>query len=161
MPKVMGVQLSGGALAVRLATAVVGAAVSFLLLYYLPANISTVVPQGASALASPLFPPVLPPLGLAITALVFLGFLLRGTGAYGFILLLLGLLFIAYVYILFGGGTIYLQIPSSAAYGASGTVAVNASTLMYILLVAPILTVVKGVFILTTHREARAAEVVG
>ena len=151
----MGVELSGRALAARLAVAILASAVSLLLFYYVPSNITQLV--RATGVSSSFVPPELPALGLAIAAFVFLGFLLRGTGAYGVILVLLGLLFAVYVYLFFGGGTVVIEVQPVSASGASGAIAVNASTLMYILLVAPLLTVVKGLFILATQREERAA----
>lgn len=128
------------------------AAFSLLLFYYLPSNLSAFLSSRGASLSA--VPQALPTLGLAIAALVFLGLLLRGTAAYGFILIMLGLLFTAYVYVFFNGGRIGVQLQAG---GAAGEVAIDASTLMYILLVAPVLTVAKGVFIVATRREGSSA----
>ena len=87
--------------------------------------------------------PSLGAIGLAAAALVFLAVLLRGSKAYGPILMVLGVVFLAYVYEAFHGGTVALAIPKVQA-SVSGNVAIGVSGLMYMFMLAPLLTVVKG-----------------
>ncbi|MDG6937492.1 MAG: hypothetical protein JRM97_08230 [Nitrososphaerota archaeon] len=98
----------------------------------------------ASALAASLVSPSLPLVGLAVAALVFLGVLLRGTKAYGPVLVALGVALLAYVYVAFHGGTIDVSIPRVQQYSVSGSVALGLASLMYLFMAPAVLTLVKG-----------------
>jgi hypothetical protein len=154
--------MTGGRLAVRVVLAAVFGGVAAALLYYVPASLGGVAEQlagGANASAvqsivGALVSPSLPLIGLAAAALVFVGVLLRGTRGYGPVLVVLGAVLVAYVYTAFQGGTINISIPQGVQYGASGTVSISLAALMYLAMVGPLLTVVKGV-VLTAARQSR------
>jgi len=141
---------------------VVFGGLSFVVFYYIPANLgnllSSALPAASRAAAtsvvSALISSSLPLLGLAATALVFLGMLLRGTRAYGIILLLNGAVFLAYVYVVFQGGTITLSLPPGLPSSVSGNVSLNMSNLMLLFFIAPILTVIKGVVLTVMKPQA-------
>ena len=124
-----------------------------LLFYYVPASVGGFAkqlagPSNASTVegvVNALISPDLALLGLAAAALVFLGVLLRGSKAYGPIIIVTGLVFLAYVYTAFQGGTITLNLPQGIQYGASGSVSMGVAGLMYLFMLAPLLTVVKGI----------------
>ncbi len=59
----------------------------------------------------------MPPVGLLVAALVYLGALSRGTKVYGVIVILLRIYFLAYVYLFFHGGTISIQVPPKILQG--------------------------------------------
>ena len=153
MPKLLDLEVSRGSLTLRAVLGAVFGGLSFAVFYYVPANlgslISPAVPassaSSASSLISSLVSPSLLLIGLAAALLVFLGFFLRGTKAYGPILVVNGLIFLAYVYAAFQGGTITLTLPAGLPSTASGTLSLDVSNLMLLLLLAPILTVVKGI----------------
>jgi hypothetical protein len=153
--------MSGGKLGLRAALAVVSGAVAFVLFYYVPTSIGGFASGLAGAanastvasLAGSLVSPDLPVLGVAVAALVFVGVFLRGTKAYGPVLVVLGLALLAYVYVLFHGGTIEVTVPSLSQYSASGSVAVSVAALMYLFMLPPALTLVKGAVITASKPE--------
>ena len=168
MPRLLDIEVSGASLALRVVLGVVFGGISFVVFYYLPANLgnflSSALPAAsraaAAGVASALINPSLPLIGLAAAALVFLGFLLRGTKAYGLILVLNGIVFLAYVYTAFQGGTITLNLPAGLPSSASGNISLNASNLMLLFLLAPLLTVVKGI-VLTVMKPQVAQQQTG
>lgn len=76
---------------------------------------------------------------------------MRGSSLYGAILILIGVLFAAYTYLLLHGGSIGGTLPSNLSLGASGNFAIDVSLLMVVLLVPSLLTVVKGALLLAVH----------
>lgn len=158
MPRLLGLDVSGASLALRVVLGIVFGGLALGLLYYIPANLgsmlSSYLPASTKAVAtgvvSSLLSPSLPLIGLVAATLVFLGVLLRGTRVYGVILLANGLVFVAYVYTLFQGGTITLSLPSGLPSSLSGSLSLNVGSLMLIFLIAPILTVVKGIVLTVT-----------
>ena len=116
-----------------------------------PANASV-----ASALAASLVSAYLPLVGLAVAALVFLGVLLRGSRAYGPVLVVLGGALLAYVYVMFHGGTIDIAIPQVQQYSISGSVAIGLAALMYLFMVPALLTLVKGVVLTAMKPDGTA-----
>lgn len=159
MPRLLGLQLSSGALALRVVLGAIAALVTFVVFYYVPANLpgfasallgsgSSTAGETVSGFLKSLINPNLPTVGLLLTVFVFIGVVIRGTRAYGAVVIVDGLLFAVYVYLAFQGGTISISLPSGLPSSAAGTVAIGASTLMYIFLIAPLLTMVKGSLIL-------------
>ncbi len=146
-------EMSGGKLALRAVLAVIFGAIAFVIFYYVPSSLGSYITRfagsnggsSASSIVGALINPVLPIIGLAVALLVFIGTLLRGTKAYGPVLIFLGLVLVAYVYTAFQGGTINLTIPKGVGYSASGNIAIDFTLLMYLFLLAPILTLLKGV----------------
>ncbi len=145
--------MSGGRFGLRVVLSVIFGAVAFALFYYVPASLGPLAANlagpanasAATALANSLVSPTLPMVGIAVAALVFVGFFLRGTKAYGPVLVVLGLALLAYVYVLFHGGTTDASIPALSQYSASGTVSIVLANLMYLFMLPPLLTVAKGV----------------
>lgn len=139
----------------RVVLAVVFGGLAAVFLAYLPAMVGSFAKQAAGtanaaaveSVVSALVNPSLPAVGAVVAALVFVGVLLRGTKAYGPVLVVLGLALLAYVYMAFQGGTIALTIPQGVQYSATGTVSIGVSMLMLMFMIAPILTLVKGLVI--------------
>ena len=156
----MGLQLSSASLAIRAISGAVFAALIFLVFSYLPANAPALVSgslpsssaTAASSVTSALIGSTLPIIGLVLAILVFTGMIVRGSRVYGMVLILIGLLFAAYTYTIFRGGSIGITLPSNLPLGASGNLAIDASLLMFVLLVPSLLTVAKGVLLLAVHR---------
>ena len=160
MPKILDLELKALSLALRAITAIIVAGITFFLLYYLPANFLNILGQFVPAQALPdpsilnpllssLVNPSLPMIGLLLTILVFLECLLRGSKAYGPLLILTGLSFIAYLYLLFHGGTITITLPASLLMGISAGVAVDLTTIMLLLMLPSILNIIKGAVLMT------------
>lgn len=158
MPRVLGLQMSGAQLVLRVIEAVVSSMLAFALLFYmptvLPSRVSGFVSVTAggigSALLSGLISPTAPTLGLFIVLFVFAAALLRGSGAYGWLLVLNGVAFSLYVYSLFQGGVVQVRAMGDAFGASDATLALslNFSLLMAVFLVPPILTVVKGLLLI-------------
>lgn len=154
----MDLQLSSASLALRVISGAALAALVFLAFYYLPANLSALVsgsltPSNAAAVSSVATALVgsTPIIGLVLAALVFLGAVLRGSKVYGAVLIVIGILFATYTYLLLHGGSIGGTIPSNLSSGASGNFVIDVTLLMVLLLVPSILTVVKGTLLLVPH----------
>lgn len=153
MPKLIDVEVSGGGLAIRLVTGIVGAIIAFILLFFIPTSAASLVSgsvpasfaSGINSLISSLVNPVMPPLGLLVAVLVFLSALLRGTKIYGLIVILLGIFYLAYIYLFFHGGTINIQVPQGIAQGVSGSIVVELNLLMLLFMIPSILTIIKGI----------------
>ena len=95
-------------------------------------------------------------MGLVVAALVFLGILLRGSRVYGPVLVVLGGALLAYVYVMFHGGTIDIAIPQVQQYSISGSVAIGLAALMYLFMVPALLTLVKGVVLTAMKPDGTA-----
>jgi|HubBroStandDraft_1064217.scaffolds.fasta_scaffold122939_2 hypothetical protein len=154
----MGLQLSSASLAIRLVSGAALAALVFLVFYYLPANFSALVSgslsAGSAAAVSSVATALIgstPIIGLVLAVLVFLGAVLRGSSAYGVVLILIGSLFAAYTYLLLHGGSIGGTLPSDLSLGAAGNFTIDVSLLMVVLLIPSLLTVVKGTLLLAVH----------
>jgi hypothetical protein len=157
LPKVAGLQISGRGIVLRLLQAVLASMAAFIVLFYLP----TVLPSelsgflvtngglGSQVLHS-LISPTAPTLGLFIVILVFTGALLRGSSAYGLLLVLNGLAFVLYVYSLFQGGVIRIQATGNAfgSSNASVSLSLDLTLIMLAFMIPPALTVVKGVILM-------------
>jgi hypothetical protein len=154
----MDLQLSSASLALRVISGAALAALVFLAFYYLPANLSALVsgsltPSNAAAVSSVAAALVgsTPIIGLVLAALVFLGAVLRGSKVYGAVLIVIGMLFATYTYLLLHGGVIGGTLPSNLSSGASGNFAIDVGLLMVVLLVPSLLTIVKGTLLLAVH----------
>jgi hypothetical protein len=162
MPRLLDIEVSGGRMAIRLVTGIIGAVIAFVVLYFIPTSAASLVSgsvpasfaAGINSLISSLVNPVMPPVGLVIAVLVFLGALLRGTKIYGPIVILLGILYLAYIYLFFGGGNLNVQIPQGIAQGVSGSLVLQVSLLMSLFMIPAILTIVKGVVLSLPRKVA-------
>jgi len=160
MPKILDLELKASSFALRIVVGIIAAAITFFVLYYLPANLLSILSQFVPAQALPdpsilnpllssLVNPSLPMIGLLLTVLVFLECLFRGSKAYGPILMLTGLGFIAYLYLLFQGGTLSMTVPPSLLMGISAGVALDLTTIMLLFMLPAILTIIKGAVLMT------------
>jgi hypothetical protein len=160
VPRILDLDLKTGSMVIRLALVALFGSLTFIVFYYLPTNILNFIkgalPSGSSAAAasgivSSLIPSSLPYIGLGLTALVFLGVVLRGTKVYGVIQILCGAGFAAYVYVALQGGVVKLTIPPGLAQGTTGSLNLDLSLLMLLMLIPPILTIVKGALLILLH----------
>ena|GEM_PF-1928480 len=139
----------------RVATAIVIAAIHFVAFYYVPVNLASLVarvapPQVAEAvswLTPQIIPRTLPLIGLIVTVLTPAVILLKNTKAYGPLTTLTGLAFTAYVYTALQGGFITITVPKIPPIGLEATITMAATALMYLFLLPPTLTIVKGILI--------------
>jgi hypothetical protein len=156
MSRFLGLNVTGAGLLLRFIEATALSILTFALLIYLPANLLsitsgtllvTVSAIRSQALAS-LISPAQPTLGLFLVMLVFVACVFRGTRVYGPLLIQNGLAFSVYVYSLFQGGQIHLAAIGNVfgATGASLELVVDATILMVLFEVAPLLTILKGIF---------------
>jgi hypothetical protein len=163
--RLLGLEMSGAKFGLRIFLAVVFGALAFAVFYLVPASIGPLAKQVAGpanasavgALVDSLVSPGLPLVGIAVAALVFVGVFLRGTKAYGPVLVVLGLALLAYVYALFQGGTVHVTIPQLSQYAASGSIAVDLTDLMYLFMVPAVLTLLKGVVLTATKPDGTPA----
>jgi len=160
MPKIFDLELKTTSLALRIVIGIIAAAITFFVFYYLPANLLSPISQFLPAQALPplstldpllssIIDPMLPMIGLVLTVLIFLEYLLRGSKAYGPILILTALSFIAYLYLLFNGGTMTIAPPVSLLMGTSVDIALDLTIMMILLMLPSILNMIKGMVLIT------------
>ena len=160
MPKILDLELKATSLALRVVIGVIAAAITFLISYYLPANLLSLLSQFLPAQALPppstlepllssIINPMLPMIGFVLTVLIFLEYLLRGSKAYGPILILTALSLIAYLYLLFNGGTMAIALPASIFMGTSVDMALDLTIMMILLMLPSILNMIKGMVLIT------------
>jgi hypothetical protein len=155
VPRLLDLELSQKSLVFRLVSGILAAALTFLVFYFIPANIMTLVsgfiPSNAraavNAVLSSIISPAMPLLGLFLTVLAFLSSLLRGSKVHGPIIILEGLCFIAYLYLTFQGGIITITLPKELLRGLSASLQLGLVNLMLLCMVPSLLTVVKGVIL--------------
>jgi hypothetical protein len=167
LPRILDLDLSGLRLALRLAAAVVVGGFLFLVLYFIPSNLSAVIGTIGSRLSimlpvneiSPLLqglvPSILPAIGLLIAVLVGLRIVFGKTLIEGPLVSTVGLVTLVYVYISFQGGTLRFAIPQGLVPGVSGAVSLTFTIIMVLFLAAAGLTVVKGILLTKEHRARR------
>ena len=151
MPKILDLQLKTSSLILRLIVGLITAAVSFILLYYIPANLSSLMysfgirDEIIINLVRSLVNPVLPTIGLAVAVLELVSAIMRGSKTYGPITLVLGLLFTSYVYLLFQQGAIVIPLSASIYPGISGALVIQLTNLMLLFMLPFILMALKGI----------------
>jgi hypothetical protein len=154
---VLGLHVSKRVVAFRFVLALALAILTFVFLIYIPANLPAIAsgtfrvtesPFGSEVLRT-LVAPTQPTLGLFIVMLVFAGVFFRGTKVYGPILIQNGLAFMLYVYSIFQGGVVHLEVFGSA-FGASEAeleLSLSVSPLMLLFLIPAALTIMKGILV--------------
>lgn len=165
MVKLLDRQFSAASLAVRAVFGAVLGAIAFLFLYYLPVNFVVLasdvlrieIPPNAAGLLTSLVDPTLPIVGLVLVPVIFLCAVFRGTKAYGPLTIVLSLLFAAYIFLLFHGGALQIDISEEMfggemPVGLSISIRLEMALLMLLFLVPTFLGVIKGV-LLTLKRE--------
>ena len=148
----------------RLIAAIVLAAFTLVLLYVVPTVIGLVATSISQpklrAVLSHILVPTLPAAGIIASVLVFTVITLRKTRFEGPMLLLLGTSLIAYLFLLFHGGSLIIDVPnfSSQQFLSGGipvdvelSMMVNLMTLMLASMITPILILIKGL-LLTARR---------
>ena len=152
MVKFFDLDLSPRSICVRVASAIIFASLEGFLFYYLPTHLASLLslylPRNSSSniqsMIAALVSPALPLTGIAISLIAFFGILLRGSKIYGIILVVDGILFSFYTYLFFQGGTMLVKIPSGLVQGISGSVAMDLTLVMWLLILPSLLTIVKG-----------------
>lgn len=161
MPRIVDVQVSWLGLVIRLLEGAIFGGIALLFFYYLPTNVSQLVGQVAPPNAGPaavqvisqFFTPSLAPIGLLLGVLTASSIILKGGRVYGGLLVILGALYLAYFYLLFHGGTLVITIPAGLAPGLAGSLTVEDTALMLLFMLAPLLTVFKGVLLVSSARQ--------
>jgi len=153
MPKILDLQLKTSSLVLRLIVGLITAAVSFILLYYIPANLSSLMYSSGVrdeiviTLVKGLVNPMLPTIGLAVAVLELVSAIMRGSKTYGPITLVLGLLLTSYFYLFFQQGAIVIPLSGYIYPGLSGSIVIQTSTLMLLFMLPGILTALKGIVV--------------
>ncbi|HRR53830.1 MAG TPA: hypothetical protein P5168_03295 [Candidatus Methanomethylicus sp.] len=170
---ILGLEISTGRLALRIAAGVMLAAVLFAFLSLLPMAaqgiLSEFLPEEFGAfydVIAPLIHPALPFTGAAIAFLSLLIVVLRGSAAYGPVTAAFGLAFIAHILLAFSFGTPSLAFPPEMITQAlqealNMPVAIDIELaayadltgLMLVFMLPFILTVIKGVILTVSRRS--------
>ena len=153
MSKLLDVQFNKKTLAVRLVVATILGVLSFLVFYFIPSNLSTIlsfvttpnVRRIVSVLLLTIIDPKLSSVGLLITLLTLLYVLLYGSKVHGYIATSLGLSFVAYAYLLFHGGSISIEIPEELIPRLSGVIIIDLKLLMILFMLPGFLIILKGI----------------
>jgi glucan phosphoethanolaminetransferase (alkaline phosphatase superfamily) len=158
MPRILGIDLTGKAIVLRVIEAIFFSMLAFAFFFYVP----TVLPSSVSGFVtvtggglgshvlSNLIAPTAPTLGLFIVLVVFAGVVLRGSRVYGPLLVLNGFAFALYVYSIFQGGVIRVQAMGDAfgATNASLSLSLDVTWIMVAFMVPPALAILKGVILI-------------
>ena len=159
MPRILDLQLSNKAFALRLTAAIGSGILSFFFLYYVPANLSTMINRilpvmGLADLIQQFIPPLLPPLGLIITVLIVLGIIFKKTMLHGPVVSITGLTCFVYTYTAFRGGTLVFNLPQTMIPDTTARVTVTLTTIMSLFLAAPACNILNGVLLALEHKRA-------
>ncbi|MDG6904392.1 MAG: hypothetical protein JRN20_01250 [Nitrososphaerota archaeon] len=156
MPKILDLEISTPRLVLRVIYAAILASIDIFIFYilispndtllqrFLPPSISSQLTSALSSFVSP----TLPTIGLVMAALIFLDTMFKKTRIEGAFVMITGGLFAWYTYTIFGGGTMNLAMPSGLVQNITGSITVQASLIMWLLMLPSILTVVKGALML-------------
>ena len=166
MVKLLDLDLSRGAFILRMIFGVIVGTINVMLFYYIPTSIASLASgylpsnnvSSFNAFISGLVNPLLPIIGIALGVFGFLGILFRGTRIYGLFVSCIGVLFVAYTYVFFQGGTIHVNIPYGLVHNVSGNLELGLNLLMLLFVIPSLLTIVKGAVLLiqATHRVQNA-----
>ena len=141
----------------RVIAAIMLAALTLVILYLMPRAIQLIIAQSSDAqlqsLLTQILNPIIPTIGVFTSALVFASILLRKTKLEGPMLILLGISLIGYSYILFQGGSINIQIPSSILQNVindqipidlTANLTISLTTFMLVSMITSTLIIFKG-----------------
>lgn len=164
MPRILDLELTGTKLVLRLFAAAILGGLAFLVLYYIPANLSAIIKWLGSSLPAT-FPvneladfvqqavsPLLPALGLTIAIFIVLVFIFRKTKLWGPLVFATGLVGLIYGYMLFQGGTMRFTFPNNIIPNTSASISITLNVIMLLFLAAPALTVIKGILLTFEHK---------
>jgi len=115
--KLADLNLSGPRFALRIIGGIFFAAVVLFIFYYLPSHLTELVSPYLSSqyipylneITSAIVSPGIPFLGILLAVITFFDVLLRGSWTYGIILIVTGVLYLAYDYLLFLGGQLLIS----------------------------------------------------
>ena len=168
MVKLLGTEIRSESLVFRVLIALFLASLSLVALYLAPRaliNYLKEIPDAQlQSLMNQLLDPMIPTLGLIVSAFVLVTVTLRKTKAEGPLLICLGASLIYFWYTLFHGGTITLPIPVTEYQQAMGVnvpmsiqaaVTVNLTTLMLAAMSTPLLIIAKGALLTRARLFAR------
>jgi len=145
--KVLGLEITTRKLVLRIIGAIIAFLAYFFIFSYMPSNPNTFMRLfGLDFDLQSFFRinPYIPIIGLGIAASLALGVLLRRAKGEGLANIAGGALIAVYIYLLLDGGVIKIRIPEGLAQGLSADVTLDLITLMYLFLIPPLLTIVKG-----------------
>jgi len=98
-------------------------------------------------IVSEIIHPLVPLLGFLVGVLVFLSVVFYMTKAYGPLLIMAGLVYSYYVYLLFHGGVIDLVFPEVFGAGSGLTASLDLTIIMILAMLPAILTIAKGLLL--------------
>jgi hypothetical protein len=166
--KLLDTEIRSESLVFRVLIALFLASLSLAALYLAPRALITylkVIPDAQlQSLMNQLLDPMIPAIGLIVSAFVLVTVTLRKTKVEGPLLICLGVSLIYFWYTLFHGGTITLPIPMTEVQQAMGinmpmsiqaTVTANLTTLMLAAMSTPLLIIAKGALLTRARVFAR------
>lgn len=155
MPKILDLELSTPRFIGRIIVAIILAGIDFFFLYILISPSSSFVENLMPASLAPFFtamhkfiPPTLPIIGLAIAFLIFFDQIFKQTKIEGGFVIVMSSLFAWYAYNVFQGGTMHITIPAGLVQNVTGAIIVNATLIMWMLILPSLLSIVKGALML-------------
>jgi hypothetical protein len=144
----------------RAIAAIILAALTLTILYMIPRAIQSIITEGKNpqllTLLDQILNPLTPTIGAVASVLVFAAMLLRRTRLEGPTLLILGASLIVYSYTFFQGGSINIQIPSTAIQQTinekipltlTANLTINLTTIMLASMITSTLIILKGVML--------------
>ncbi|MGI0090686.1 MAG: hypothetical protein ACREBS_03165 [Nitrososphaerales archaeon] len=173
---ILDIQLSGQAFAFRILAALFLAGLDLFVFYYLPLHISTIAPYFVpriyipeiNSLASSFASSALPALGILFAILVFVEVFLRGTWAFGVLLIILGSFWILYDLTLYREGLLFANLlPTGGITLGNGEQVVLSGSeqselllffraLIILFVISSLVTIARGVKILLRKRRAHS-----
>jgi hypothetical protein len=171
--RILDLQLSKKDLALRLASALIFAGLILFVFYYLPLHIEAIasyfVPSRflpeITSLASSFASSTLPALGLLLALLVFTETILRGTWAFGVLLIMIGSFWILYDLTLYREGLLFSGlVPSTINIGGGEQLLVSPSVqselvfvftgVIIMFIISSVFTIIRGARILWRKHRA-------
>jgi len=163
--KLLDIEISAARLTLRVIVAILLFALTLAALYILPVVLQNYVITGIPnaqimAIATQALDPKTPTIGILASLLVLTTVMLRKTKLEGPLLILLGASLITYSIVLLRGGTINIQIPVTEIQGLlefntpmniQAAIHLNLTTLMLASMTAPVLIMIKGAILASSH----------
>ncbi|GEM_PF-873374 len=167
MPNIGNLELSGARLALRVILGLFLAALVLLLFYYVPTHLTALVSPFVprqyipyiAEFVSILESPGIPFLGVLLAVVTFFDVLLSGSWIYGVVLILTGVLYLAYDILLFQGGQFFQGLfPQDVTQSSFYQQFSSYLTLIVILLIIPtFLSIGRGISLIARRNSLRNA----
>jgi hypothetical protein len=171
--RILDIQLSGGQFASRLAAALIFSGLTLFVFYYLPLHIDaiasyfvprTFIPE-INSLAGAFASSTLPELGALLAVLVFVETILKGTWAFGVLLIFVGGFWILYDLTLYREGLLFSSlVPSAITVGNGQRILLSGSAqselillftgIIILFVISSLFTILKGARILWRKHKA-------